>query len=87
MKKSKYRASFGSIGFGTLGAICILLLLFYADSAVAAVRQGLLLCRDTVIPALFPFMVASEILVGCGGATAIGHVLAGDRQVVPRHAR
>ena len=75
MKKSKYRASFGSIGFGTLGAICILLLLFYADSAVAAVRQGLLLCRDTVIPALFPFMVASEILVGCGGATAIGHVL------------
>jgi sporulation integral membrane protein YlbJ len=75
MKKSKCRASIGSIGFGTLGAICILLLLFYADSAVAAVRQGLLLCRDTVIPALFPFMVASEILVGCGGATAIGHVL------------
>ena len=75
MKISKCRARFGGIGFGILGAICILLLLFYADSAVTAVRQGLLLCRDTVIPALFPFMVASEFLVGCGGAAAIGKLL------------
>lgn len=75
MKKSNYRISPGSIGFGLLGAGCILLLLFYADSAVGAVRAGLLLCRDTVIPALFPFMVASEILVGSGGAAAIGKLL------------
>ncbi len=82
MKKSKYRAGLGSIGFGFLGAGCILLLLFYADSAVDAVRAGLLLCRDTVIPALFPFMVASEILVGCGGAAAIGNALARPAKLI-----
>ena len=74
MKKSNCRTRLGGIGFGMLGVCCMILLLFYTDSAVAAVRQGLLLCRDTVIPALFPFMVASEILVGCGGAAAIGNV-------------
>lgn len=74
MKKSNCRTRLGGIGFGMLGVCCIILLLFYTDSAVAAMRQGLLLCRDTVIPALFPFMVASEILVGCGGAAAIGNV-------------
>ncbi len=82
MKKSKRRAGIGSLGFGLLGAGCILLLLFYADSAVAAMRAGLLLCRDTVIPALFPFMVASEILVGCGGAAAIGKLLARPAQLI-----
>ena len=76
MKKRKHRVGVGSFGFGLLGAGCILLLLFYAQSAVNAVRQGLALCRDTVIPALFPFMVASEILVGSGGAAAIGKLLA-----------
>lgn len=76
MKKRKRRVGVGSFGFGLLGAGCILLLLFYAQSAVNAVRQGLALCRDTVIPALFPFMVASEILVGSGGAAAIGKLLA-----------
>ena len=74
MKKSNCRTRLGGIGFGMLGLCCIMLLLFYTDSAVGAMRQGLLLCRDTVIPALFPFMVASEILVGCGGAAAIGNV-------------
>ena len=74
MKKSNCRTRLGGIGFGMLGVCCMILLLFYTDSAVAAMRQGLLLCRDTVIPALFPFMVASEILVGCGGAAAIGNV-------------
>ena len=75
MKKSNCRKGFGSLSFGLLGVGCILLLLFYADSAVTAVRSGLKLCHDTVIPALFPFMVASEILVGCGGVAAIGKLL------------
>lgn len=75
MKKSKCHASFGNLGFGLLGAGCIVLLLFYADGAVSAVQEGLALCGKTVIPALFPFMVASEILVGSGGAAAIGKLL------------
>ncbi len=80
MKKSKRRMEVGRLGFGIFGAGCILLLLFFADGAVSAVRTGLQLCRDTVIPALFPFMVASEILVGCGGAAAIGRVLSRPMQ-------
>lgn len=82
MKKSKYRMGLGSIGFGLLGAGCLVLLLFFADSAVGAAKHGLTLCRSTVIPALFPFMVASEILVGCGGAAAIGRVLARPMQAL-----
>ena len=76
MKARKPLASPGSLGFGILGVGCIALLLLYADGAVEAVKKGLQLCHDTVIPALFPFMVASELLVGCGGAAAIGRVLA-----------
>ena len=62
--------SAGRLGFSILGTGCILLLLFCADSAVESVKSGLVLCGQTVIPALFPFMVASELLVGCGGAAA-----------------
>ena len=62
----------GRLCFSLLGGGCIFLLLFCADSAVTAVQSGLQLCYRTVIPALFPFMVASELLVGCGGAAAIG---------------
>lgn len=76
MKAPKRLALPGSLGFGILGVGCIALLLLYADGAVEAVKKGLQLCHNTVIPALFPFMVASEILVGCGGAAAIGRVLA-----------
>lgn len=74
------RISAGGLGFSILGTGCILLLLFCADSAVESVREGLLLCGQTVIPALFPFMVASELLVGCGGAAALGQKLARPMQ-------
>ncbi len=67
--------SAGRLGFSILGTGCILLLLFCADSAVESIKSGLVLCGKTVIPALFPFMVASELLVGCGGAAALGQLL------------
>ena len=75
MNAKRSRTSLGGVGFGLMGVGCILLLLLYADGAVDAVKKGLQLCHNTVIPALFPFMVASEILVGCGAAAAIGRVL------------
>ena len=77
MNKAKHRAipAPGRPGFFLLGSASILLLLFYADSAINAVQAGLALCGKTVIPALFPFMVASERLVGSGGAAALGHLL------------
>ena len=72
----------GRLGFSLLGGASILLLLLFADSATAAVQSGLQLCCKTVIPALFPFMVASEILVECGGAAAIGRLLSKPMQVL-----
>ncbi|MBQ7379526.1 MAG: hypothetical protein IJW70_07620 [Clostridia bacterium] len=78
MNKTEHRTipTPGQLGFSLLGAACILLLLFYSDSAVSAVQNGLDLCGKTVIPALFPFMVASELFVGSGGAAALGRLLA-----------
>lgn len=72
----------GQIGFGLLGFACILLLLTRADSAVIAAGHGLSLCTRTVIPALFPFMVCSELLVASGGATLLGRALARPMQAV-----
>ena len=82
MNKTKRlpRHGAGRITFSILGACCITLLLFCSDSAVESVKDGLLLCGQTVIPALFPFMVASELLVGCGGAAALGRLLAKPMQ-------
>lgn len=39
-------------------------LLIFPDTASHAVRSGLLLCGATVIPALFPFLVLSRLLIG-----------------------
>ena len=72
----------GRLGFSLLGGASIVLLLLFADSATAAVKNGLQLCFGTVVPALFPFMVASEILVECGGAAAIGNLLSKPMQAL-----
>lgn len=72
----------GQLGFGALGALSILLLLLFAEQAVPAAGQGLLLCYKTVIPALFPFMVCSELLISCGGAELLGRALSGPMQAV-----
>ncbi len=84
MNKAKHRAipAPGRPGFFILGSASILLLLFYADSAISAVQAGLALCGKTVIPALFPFMVASELLVGSGGAAALGQLLCRPLQLL-----
>ncbi len=83
MKDKGHRAPCaGQIGFGILGFACILLLLTRADSAVVAAGRGLSLCANTVIPALFPFMVCSELLVVSGGATLLGRALAKPMQTI-----
>ena len=45
-------------------ALFIMLLLSPSVSA-SLVREGLYLCAVTVVPALFPFMALSEIIIGC----------------------
>ena len=51
----------------TLGALAALgllvLLMLYPDAVVAAMQRGLQRCALRVVPALFPFLVVSELLV------------------------
>lgn len=45
-------------------------LLFRAETAAGAVRQGIALCFTSVIPALFPFFAASSLLIALGAGEA-----------------
>lgn len=47
-------------------SFCTLLLLKNAPFAVACAKEGLTLCRESVIPSLLPFMVLSELFVSSG---------------------
>ena len=67
--------------FRTLAALsalvfCLLSLLFLPDVGTQAARDALALCAQTVIPSLFPFFVLSSLLVSCGAADALSHLLA-----------
>ena len=53
------------------GALAILLLR-QAETAAQAVRDGIQLCLTSVIPALFPFFAASQLLVSLGAAEVLG---------------
>ena len=59
---------------GLLGVMA-LLLLCSADAA-QAVRDALALCVQSVIPALFPFFVASSLFIDLGCAAVLGRSLA-----------
>lgn len=41
----------------------------------SGVRNGLLLCGETVVPSLFPFMIISDFLVRSGASDGIGRLL------------
>ena len=59
---------------GLLGVMA-LLLLCSADAA-QAVRDALVLCAQSVIPALFPFFVVSSLFIDLGCAAVLGRSLA-----------
>ena len=68
------RLSAGTVAFCLMSALTFFLLLLCAENAIAAMRDALTLCARTVIPSLFPFMVASELIVHSGVATALGRL-------------
>lgn len=74
--ESHRRLSAGTLAFCLMSALTFFLLLFCAEEAIAAMRDALALCARTVIPSLFPFMVASELIVHSGVATALGRLCA-----------
>lgn len=53
----------GSVCTSLLSLFCLLLLLKNANAAIEYVTRGLQIAIGTVIPALFPFMVLSELIV------------------------
>ena len=65
-KRIKTRPSHSVLGI--LGFLSVFLILVYSEVAIESVRRGMELCAATVIPSLFPFMVASELVVSGGGA-------------------
>ena len=61
---------------GILILVAFLLVLFSSDIAIEYMKKGLILCSRAVIPALFPFMVISELIVSSGVGLAISRFLA-----------
>ena len=58
--------------FCIMSALALLLTFKYSDIAIKAMSSGMRLCVSTVIPALFPFMVLSELFVSSGAAERLG---------------
>ena len=67
-------------GSHTATAIAILgafvLILFSSDVAIEYMKKGLILCSHAVIPALFPFMVISELIVKSGVGLRLSRLFA-----------
>lgn len=59
--------------FPCIGIVgCMALVLIASEQTAQAVRDGLLLCAQSVIPALFPFFVLSGLFASLGYAQWIG---------------
>ncbi len=67
MKKRQMGLSLVILGF--FGISLTLLFFIKADAAATGVRRGFALCLDTLFPALFPFLVVSELLIASGIVT------------------
>lgn len=65
-------SAYGRTALGLAALALSVLFLKNADHVNAAVGQGILLCVNTMIPSLFPFMVISELIV----RTDMGRVVA-----------
>lgn len=49
---------------GILAGLCMVALIFDGKTAIISIQDGIMLCLQTVIPALFPFFLLSPILTG-----------------------
>ncbi len=65
-KEKAHRIGVSDALFGVFTLFCLLLILRNSELAIDYITRGLRLCGMTVIPALFPFMVLSELLAGSG---------------------
>ena len=62
-------------GFAVILIFFLLLLLKNPEIATRCIKNGISLCLTTVIPALFPFMILTELLLSCGFSEWFGRYL------------
>lgn len=58
-------------GWSVLLFLALIPMLYHADYVIEGAKYGLLLWYQSVVPALFPFMVISGLIVGGGGIPVI----------------
>lgn len=75
-KKRKEGRSLPLSLFGMVSLSLLFLFLYDSDRSLSLVNEGLLLCFSRVIPALFPFMVLSAMIVSSGILTPLSRLLA-----------
>ena len=75
--KTIYKKSITYSQFIASAMVCFSFALFFRNSEIALdyIKKGLLLCSNTIIPSLFPFMVLSEIAISAGIGDIIGKYL------------
>ena len=75
--KTIYKKSITYTQFVSSAMVCFAFALFFRNSHLALdyIKKGLLLCANTIIPSLFPFMVLSEIAISAGIGDVIGKYL------------
>lgn len=71
------RPSAGQILFCVMSVAALLLTFRHSELAISSMSDGMRLCVSTVIPALFPFMVLSELLVSSGAAELVARIFGG----------
>ena len=62
MTAKKTRISPRGVFVTAFSILAFVLVINYSDAAIDSVRHALYVCAQTVIPALFPFMVISKVL-------------------------
>ncbi len=68
----RFRKKTATGGYVLIIIFLILLLLKNPEIANRCIQSGISLCLTTVIPALFPFMIFTELLLSCGFAQWFG---------------
>ncbi len=64
-----------SVVFALPFCVCIFFLISMRDIASQGALHGLHLCRDVILPSIFPFMVVSRFFFSSGACASLGKVL------------
>lgn len=56
-------------------AFLFIIMVIYSSLCMSAAKEGLSLWINIVFPSLFPFFIASSLLISCGAASAFGRII------------